>query len=29
VLPTRKRPAGVTDRKIIDATIEAAITGRK
>jgi uncharacterized Ntn-hydrolase superfamily protein len=29
VMPTRKRPAGITDRKIIDATIEAAIAGRK
>ncbi len=29
VLPTRKNPAGVSDRKIIDATIEAAIAGRK
>jgi uncharacterized Ntn-hydrolase superfamily protein len=29
VLPTRKNPAGITDRKIIDATIEAAIAGRK
>lgn len=29
VLPTRKNPAGVTDRKTIDATIEAAIAGRK
>jgi uncharacterized Ntn-hydrolase superfamily protein len=29
VLPTRKEPAGITDRKIIDATIEAAIAGRK
>jgi len=28
-LPTRTNPAGVTDRKIIDATIEAAIAGRK
>jgi uncharacterized Ntn-hydrolase superfamily protein len=28
-LPTRKNPAGVTDRGIIDATIEAAIAGRK
>jgi uncharacterized Ntn-hydrolase superfamily protein len=28
-LPTRKNPAGVTDRKIIDATIEAAIAGQK
>jgi uncharacterized Ntn-hydrolase superfamily protein len=28
-LPTRNNPAGVTDRKIIDATIEAAIAGRK
>jgi len=29
VLPTRRNPAGITDRKIIDATIEAAIAGRK
>ena len=29
VLPTRQNPAGITDRKIIDATIEAAIAGRK
>jgi uncharacterized Ntn-hydrolase superfamily protein len=29
ILPTRKNPAGITDRKIIDATIEAAIAGRK
>ena len=29
VLPTRKNPAGITDRKVIDATIEAAIAGRK
>jgi uncharacterized Ntn-hydrolase superfamily protein len=28
-LPTRKNPAGITDRSIIDATIEAAIAGRK
>jgi uncharacterized Ntn-hydrolase superfamily protein len=28
-LPTRANPAGVTDRKIIDATIEAAIAGQK
>jgi uncharacterized Ntn-hydrolase superfamily protein len=28
-LPTRKNPAGVTDRAVIDATIEAAIAGRK
>jgi uncharacterized Ntn-hydrolase superfamily protein len=28
-LPTRKNPAGVTDRKTIDATIEAAIAGQK
>jgi uncharacterized Ntn-hydrolase superfamily protein len=27
-LPTRKNPAGITDRKIIDATIEAAVTGK-
>jgi len=29
VMPTRKNPAGITDRKIIDATIEAATAGRK
>jgi uncharacterized Ntn-hydrolase superfamily protein len=29
VLPTRRNPAGITDRKIIDATIETAIAGRK
>jgi uncharacterized Ntn-hydrolase superfamily protein len=29
VLPTRRNPAGITDRKIIEATIEAAIAGRK
>jgi uncharacterized Ntn-hydrolase superfamily protein len=29
VLPTRENPAGITDRKIIDATIQAAIAGRK
>ena len=29
VLPTRRNPAGITDRKTIDATIEAAIAGRK
>ena len=29
VLPTRKNPAGITDRKTIDAMIEAAIAGRK
>ena len=29
VLPTRKNPAGITDRKIIDTMIEAAIAGRK
>jgi uncharacterized Ntn-hydrolase superfamily protein len=28
-LPTRANPAGVTDRKVIDATIEAAIAGQK
>jgi uncharacterized Ntn-hydrolase superfamily protein len=28
-LPTRKNPAGITDREIIDAGIEAAIAGRK
>jgi uncharacterized Ntn-hydrolase superfamily protein len=28
-LPTRTNPAGITDRKIIDATIEAAIAGQK
>jgi uncharacterized Ntn-hydrolase superfamily protein len=28
-LPTRVNPAGVTDRKIIDATVEAAIAGEK
>lgn len=28
-LPSRKNPAGVTDRKIIDATIEAATAGQK
>lgn len=28
-LPTRANPAGITDRKIIDATIEAAIAGQK
>jgi hypothetical protein len=28
-LPTRKNPAGVTDRAIIDAGIEAAIAGEK
>jgi uncharacterized Ntn-hydrolase superfamily protein len=28
-VPTRTNPAGVTDRKIIDATIEAAIAGQK
>jgi uncharacterized Ntn-hydrolase superfamily protein len=28
-LPTRKNPAGITDRSIIDATIEAAIAGQK
>jgi uncharacterized Ntn-hydrolase superfamily protein len=28
-LPTRANPAGVTDRKIIDGTIEAAIAGEK
>ncbi len=29
VLPTRKNPAGITDRKIIDAMIQAAIAGQK
>ena len=29
VMPTRKNPAGITDRKSIDATIETAIAGRK
>jgi len=28
-LPTRANPAGVTDRRVIDATVEAAIAGRK
>ena len=28
-LPTRSNPAGITDRNVIDASIEAAITGRK
>jgi uncharacterized Ntn-hydrolase superfamily protein len=28
-LPTRANPAGVTDRNIIDATVEAAIAGQK
>src|ERR1700736_5436207 len=28
-LPTRQNPAGVTDRNIIDAAVEAAIAGRK
>jgi uncharacterized Ntn-hydrolase superfamily protein len=28
-LPTRKNPAGVTDRETIDAGIEAAITGKR
>jgi uncharacterized Ntn-hydrolase superfamily protein len=28
-LPTRANPSGVTDRKIIDTTIEAAIAGQK
>jgi uncharacterized Ntn-hydrolase superfamily protein len=27
-LPTRKNPAGITDRKTIDAGIEAAIAGK-
>ncbi|MBT1509010.1 DUF1028 domain-containing protein [Bradyrhizobium sp. SRL28] len=27
-LPTRKNPAGITDRAVIDATIEAATTGK-
>lgn len=29
VLPTRKNPAGIIDRKSIDASIEAAVAGRK
>jgi uncharacterized Ntn-hydrolase superfamily protein len=29
VLPTRKNPAGITDHKAIDATIEAAVADRK
>jgi len=29
VLPTRKNPAGITDRRSIDASIEAGIAGRK
>jgi uncharacterized Ntn-hydrolase superfamily protein len=28
-LPTRANPSGVTDRTIIDATVEAAIAGQK
>jgi uncharacterized Ntn-hydrolase superfamily protein len=28
-LPTRSNPAGITDRAIIDATIEAAVAGQK
>jgi uncharacterized Ntn-hydrolase superfamily protein len=28
-LPSRANPAGITDRAVIDATIEAAIAGRK
>jgi len=28
-LPTRKNPAGITDRTIIDASVEAAIAGQK
>jgi uncharacterized Ntn-hydrolase superfamily protein len=28
-LPTRANPAGITDRSIIDATVEAAIAGQK
>ena len=28
-LPTRANPAGITDRKIIDATVEAAVADRK
>ena len=28
-LPSRNNPAGITDRKIIDATIEAAAAGQK
>jgi uncharacterized Ntn-hydrolase superfamily protein len=28
-LPTHGNPAGITDRKIIDAAIEAAIAGQK
>jgi uncharacterized Ntn-hydrolase superfamily protein len=28
-VPTRRNPAGVTDRKVIDAAIEAAIVGQK
>ena len=27
-LPTRKNPAGITDRAIIDASIEAAMAGK-
>ena len=29
VLPTREEPAGIIDRKRIDASIEAAVAGRK
>ncbi len=29
VLPTRKNPAGIIDRKSIDASIEAAVAGQK
>ncbi len=28
-LPTRKNPAGITDRKIIDASIDAAVAGER
>jgi uncharacterized Ntn-hydrolase superfamily protein len=28
-LPTRSNPAGITDRKVIDASIDAAIAGQK
>jgi len=28
-LPTRKNPAGITDRDIIDAGIEAAVAGNR
>jgi uncharacterized Ntn-hydrolase superfamily protein len=27
-LPTRKNPAGITDRAVIDASVEAAATGK-